>query len=284
MINAPETLRVSRSKDNSYVKLNVLNHNKGDFGNDENIYLYFNGTVYPSLAADDFLKGTVGINTFVRTHLRLGLNDIVTIKLHSPIQKQIKQLDLRIVSHGNNKSDISTVHVEDLKDHFVKNFENFYIYTNQCLYYEVKNLKLVAYITNKAVGYICKETVINIVSDDTSLNVVGSQLLKRELFRDDYNFEELGIGGLNKELISILRRCLSTRAYKPEIVEKLGIKHVKGMLLYGPPGCGKTLIARKIGSIITDKKPKIVNGPEIMNKYVGQSEENIRNFICFSSF
>lgn len=64
-----------------------------------------------------------------------------------------------------------------------------------------------------------------------------------------------------------MRRCLSTRAYKPEIVEKLGIKHVKGMLLYGPPGTGKTLIARKIGSIITDKKPKIVNGPETI-KYI----------------
>lgn len=49
-----------------------------------------------------------------------------------------------------------------------------------------------------------------------------------------------------------------------------------GILLYGPPGTGKTLIARQIGKMLNAKEPKIVNGPEILSKYVGQSEENIR--------
>jgi vesicle-fusing ATPase len=48
------------------------------------------------------------------------------------------------------------------------------------------------------------------------------------------------------------------------------------MLLYGPPGCGKTLIARQIGKALNAREPKVINGPEILNKYVGQSEENIR--------
>jgi len=46
--------------------------------------------------------------------------------------------------------------------------------------------------------------------------------------------------------------------------------------LFGPPGTGKTLVARQIGKILNCKEPKIINGPEILNKYVGQSEENIR--------
>lgn len=49
-----------------------------------------------------------------------------------------------------------------------------------------------------------------------------------------------------------------------------------GMLLYGPPGTGKTLIARQIGKILDGHEPKVVNGPEVLNKYVGASEENIR--------
>eukprot|EP00960_Hanusia_phi_P039244 753819-Hanusia_phi.AAC.3 len=60
----------------------------------------------------------------------------------------------------------------------------------------------------------------------------------------------------------------------------MGLMHVRGVLLYGAPGCGKTLIARKIGKMLVDKEPKVVNGPEIFSKYVGGSEENIRNLFA----
>ena len=56
----------------------------------------------------------------------------------------------------------------------------------------------------------------------------------------------------------------------------MGINHCRGILLYGPPGCGKTLIARQIGKSLNSHPPKIVNGPEILDKYVGGSEEKIR--------
>ena len=49
------------------------------------------------------------------------------------------------------------------------------------------------------------------------------------------------------------------------------------MLLYGPPGTGKTLIARQIAKCLKAREPKIVNGPEVFDKYVGQTEQNIRD-------
>ena len=52
------------------------------------------------------------------------------------------------------------------------------------------------------------------------------------------------------------------------------------MLLYGPPGCGKTLIARQIGNVLNAREPKIVNGPEMMSKYVGDSEQFIRSLFA----
>jgi vesicle-fusing ATPase len=98
----------------------------------------------------------------------------------------------------------------------------------------------------------------------------------RQLFVSGFNFADLGIGGLDREFSNIFRRAFASRVFSPAVVAKLGIKHVRGILLYGPPGTGKTLIARQIGKMLNSKEPKIVSGPSILNKYVGQSEENIR--------
>eukprot|EP00961_Rhodomonas_salina_P140244 1887210-Rhodomonas_salina.2 len=51
-------------------------------------------------------------------------------------------------------------------------------------------------------------------------------------------------------------------------MQELGVSHVKGLLLHGPPGCGKTLIAREIGKALRARPPKVVNGPEILDKWV----------------
>jgi vesicle-fusing ATPase len=97
-----------------------------------------------------------------------------------------------------------------------------------------------------------------------------------KIFRPDFDFGKLGIGGLDSEFGDIFRRAFASRVYPPSLLKQMGMDHVRGLLLHGPPGCGKTLIARKIGQVLNAREPKIVNGPEILNKYVGQSEENIR--------
>lgn len=51
-------------------------------------------------------------------------------------------------------------------------------------------------------------------------------------------------------------------------------------MLYGPPGTGKTLMARQIGQMLNAREPKIVNGPQILDKYVGESEANIRRLFA----
>lgn len=96
----------------------------------------------------------------------------------------------------------------------------------------------------------------------------------------NFKFEDMGIGGLDSEFSTIFRRAFASRVFPPALVEKLGIQHVKGILLHGPPGTGKTLMARQIGKMLNAREPKIVNGPEILNKYVGASEENIRKLFA----
>ena len=77
-------------------------------------------------------------------------------------------------------------------------------------------------------------------------------------------------------MANIFRRAFASRRFPSEFLEKYGIKHVKGILLFGPPGTGKTLIARQLAKVLKAKEPKIVNGPEIFSKFVGEAEENVR--------
>jgi len=99
---------------------------------------------------------------------------------------------------------------------------------------------------------------------------------KRSIINPDWKFEDMGIGGLDEQFSTMFRRAFASRVMPIEIVEKLGIQHVKGILLYGPPGTGKTLMARKIGKMLDGREPKIVNGPEILSKFVGEAEANVR--------
>ncbi len=86
------------------------------------------------------------------------------------------------------------------------------------------------------------------------------------------SYEE--IGGLKRELHRI-REIIELPLRYPEVFERLGINPPKGVLLHGPPGCGKTLIARAVAHE-TDAKFFTINGPEIIHKFYGESEAHLR--------
>ncbi len=82
------------------------------------------------------------------------------------------------------------------------------------------------------------------------------------------------IGGLKDEIRKI-REMVELPLRHPELFERLGIEPPKGVLLYGPPGTGKTLLAKAVANE-ANAHFIYLSGPEIMSKYYGQSEENIR--------
>ncbi|THD25030.1 Vesicle-fusing ATPase [Fasciola hepatica] len=102
----------------------------------------------------------------------------------------------------------------------------------------------------------------------------------QSIINPNWDFNQMGIGGLDKEFSAIFRRTFASRMFPPAISKQLGLKHVRGILLYGPPGTGKTLMARQIGKMLNAREPKIVNGPSILDKYVGESEANIRRLFA----
>nr|WIM01502.1 vesicle-fusing ATPase 1-like [Limnephilus lunatus] len=120
-------------------------------------------------------------------------------------------------------------------------------------------------------------------AESSGLNLTGKAKgvqPRQSIINPDWDFGKMGIGGLDKEFNAIFRRAFASRVFPPEIVEQLGCKHVKGILLFGPPGTGKTLMARQIGQMLNAREPKIVNGPQILDKYVGESEANVRRLFA----
>lgn len=152
--------------------------------------------------------------------------------------------------------------------------------------YQIKSLDAAAadvkHIIIKSVPsglFSSQNTKVKLQSGSPFLTLEESNELP-PLFDPGWSFADMGIGGLDLEFNHIFRRAFASRLFPPQVIEQLGIKHVKGLLLYGPPGTGKTLIARQIGKLLKGQPPKIVNGPEVLDKFVGMSEAKIRDLFA----
>lgn len=108
------------------------------------------------------------------------------------------------------------------------------------------------------------------IQDITDLEIKGKPMVVPEVPAVRYE----DIGGLKEELGRV-REMIELPMKHPELFERLGIKPPKGVLLFGPPGTGKTLIAKAVASE-TNAHFISLNGPEIMDKYYGESERKLR--------
>ncbi len=116
-----------------------------------------------------------------------------------------------------------------------------------------------------------KEAVIITDATEVVFNPEAIPEIKEDRL-PDVSYED--IGGLDEELKKV-REMVELPLKHPEIFERLGIEPPKGVLLHGPPGTGKTLLAKAVANE-TQSNFILINGPEIMSKYYGQSEENLR--------
>ncbi|NLX49883.1 MAG: CDC48 family AAA ATPase [Methanospirillum sp.] len=126
---------------------------------------------------------------------------------------------------------------------------------------------VIAKVAPKGIAIVADETVIEL--KETPYEPKEE---KERGERTDVHYED--IGGLGRELEQV-REMIELPLRHPEIFERLGITPPKGVLLYGPPGTGKTLIAKAVANEV-DAHFLTISGPEIMSKYYGESEGNLR--------
>ncbi|MFH0835058.1 MAG: AAA family ATPase, partial [Candidatus Micrarchaeota archaeon] len=115
-------------------------------------------------------------------------------------------------------------------------------------------------------------TGLVVISADTE--VVLREEPMKELGRiATISYEDLG--GIRDEVTKV-REMVELPMRHPELFERLGIEPPKGVLIYGPPGCGKTLLAKAVANE-SEAHFITVSGPEIVSKFVGEAEERLRN-------
>ncbi|MFH1376865.1 MAG: AAA family ATPase [Candidatus Woesearchaeota archaeon] len=113
-----------------------------------------------------------------------------------------------------------------------------------------------------------------IITENTEIKVSpkAMQITEDELILPDVTYED--IGGLDEEIKKI-REMVELPLRHPEIFQALGIDPPQGVLLHGSPGTGKTLLAKAVANE-SEANFILINGPEIMNKFYGESEKRIR--------
>jgi transitional endoplasmic reticulum ATPase len=112
-----------------------------------------------------------------------------------------------------------------------------------------------------------------IITENTELKISSKAIeITEEAPIPDVTYED--IGGLSDEILKI-REMVETPMKYPELFQALGIEPPKGVLLHGPPGTGKTLLAKAVANE-AEANFMLINGPEIMNKFYGESEKRIR--------
>jgi len=209
--------------------------------------------VWPS-DEDEKYPDTIRIDGQTRKNIDAGLNDTVAIK--KIVTKLAKSITLTPVS--------DTVTVDKEFSDFVKNR----LKGLPLSHGDEISVMILGNAMNFKISKISPKGVVRI-ERATTLTILSEKSDDKK-FRITY--EE--VGGLRSE-IKVMREIVELPLRHPELFVRLGIEPHSGILLYGPPGCGKTLLAKVLASE-SDANMFSINGPEIMNKYYGETEAKLR--------
>jgi len=210
---------------------------------------------WPAYPEDQGL-GLIRIDGFIRKNCGASLNEYVTVKkaeVDYATYVKLAPVDIRI----SVDSDFVRFVKDRLIDRPVTRGDTVLI---MMLGHSVPFL--VVNTRPSGIVKIAPTTEVNILSEP----VPEVEVTRRTTYED--------IGGLHEE-IQRIREMVELPLRHPEIFQRLGIDPPKGVLLHGPPGCGKTLLARAVANE-SDANFFAINGPEIMSKFYGESEARLR--------
>ncbi|NPE26898.1 AAA family ATPase [Methanococcoides sp. SA1] len=240
-------------------KLGIVSGDIVRIGNKKGLHLR-------AIRMDNEFEGRLSLDGEARSVVGLSVGETSTIIKAEKISK-LKSVILAILPHESFSNDQLKAYNSQLKDsgEFKKILADSPVSVGQKITIPTSVGKL-AYVVTKVLP---KKAEFGLVADTTKVEVaedVGEGSGANIYYED--------IGGL-KEEIEKIREMVEFPMKHPDIFQRLGISAPKGVLMTGPPGTGKTLLAKAVATE-TDAKFISIAGPEIMSKYHGGSEENLR--------
>eukprot|EP00742_Colponemidia_sp_Colp-10_P000276 GILJ01000311.1.p1 GENE.GILJ01000311.1~~GILJ01000311.1.p1 ORF type:complete len:814 (+),score=156.44 GILJ01000311.1:175-2442(+) len=220
-------------------------------------------TVCIVLADPEMDDNKIRMNKVVRKNLRVRLGDIISVHACGdvPYGKRVHVLPLDDTIEGISGNLFDTY----LKPYFLEAYRpvrkgDLFLVRGGFRPVEFK-------VVETDPGEYC------IVAPDTVIHCEGEPIKREEEERlDDVGYDD--IGGCRKQMAQI-REMIELPLRHPTLFKTLGVKPPRGVLLYGPPGSGKTLIARAVANE-TGAFFFLINGPEVMSKMAGEAEGNLR--------
>jgi len=205
---------------------------------------------------EDYGSGIIKIDGLTRHNIGSGIGEKISIK-----KVDAKQAQSIVVSP------IEKLSAEGLQEYMQANYDGHVLTTGDTLIVTTQlGGKTQLIVTNTIPA---SKPVI--VTDQTEFKL-GSMTKAIDQSVPRITYDDLG--GLKKEVQKI-REMIELPMRHPELFEKLGVEAPKGVLMYGPPGAGKTLLAKAVSGE-TNSHFISLSGPEIMGKYYGESEERLR--------
>ena len=220
-------------------------------------------TVCIVLADDTIEEGRIRLNKVVRNNLRVRLGDIVSIHQCPDVKygKRVHVLPFEDTCEGITGSLFDAY----LKPYFVEAYRPLRKGDTFLVRGGMRTVEFKVVETDP--GEYC------IVAPDTEIFCEGEPIIREDEEKlDDIGYDD--VGGVRKQMAQI-RELVELPLRHPQLFKTIGVKPPRGILLYGPPGSGKTLIARAVANE-TGAFFFLINGPEIMSKLAGESESNLR--------
>ena len=212
--------------------------------------------VWPGYPSEEG-KGVILIDGNIRSNARVGIDD--RVKVRKIQAKKAERITL---------APTQPVRITGGEYYLLKLLEGRPISKGQAIRVEMLGSPMTFVVTNtRPTGTVIADMSTEVTISDKPVEADKAEKVPHISYED--------IGGLRRE-IGLVREMIELPLRHPELFQKLGIEPPKGVLLFGPPGTGKTMIAKAVASE-TDAHFINISGPEIMSKYYGESEKQLRD-------